>query len=539
MRDELAEVFLTPIYHLHVKIIGRSSGRSAVGSAAYRSGEKLRSVDAAAYRSGEDLGNDTEITHDYTRKKGVVHKEIILPDNAPQEYKDRQTLWNAVETRERRHDARLAREIEVTLQKEFDLQENIALLREYARENFVDMGMIVDFAVHNNDGNPHAHIMLTTRHVAPDGFGGKNRDWDKDAELVKWRENWAEVNNRKFAERGLAERIDHRTLRVQGIDREPTIHLGHEAAALERKGIKTEKGDYTREIKQRNLERAAERTASGVRNQKDKSAQLHAANEERKQESAQNKKPANLEKTAQTLNELRENYITLERDLSALIPKRNEIREELPRLTFRAENIDEHAKNIEVLQAKIAELQAERQNLNFLQRVKKQETDQAIKRAEQEFKRAEIFFVNRFGVNPDQSPDEIKRIGENVRAKQANLTAKNAAILDIMNKQDKILLEYHTQKLIAQTRRDGQQIEKLLEKLNKPPATTRDRLLQERIDRRLNIIPDQDFQHVIEKLPDHQAQTLIQQRKRAQEKELRELEKLREQTKTRELSRSR
>ncbi|MCL2257513.1 MAG: MobA/MobL family protein [Candidatus Bathyarchaeota archaeon] len=518
-------------------------------------------MDAAAYRSGEALGGDgAEIIHDYTRKKGVVHKEILLPDNAPEEYQDRQTLWRAVEARERRHDARLAREIEVALQKEFDLQENIALLREYIKENFVDKGMIADFAVHYaRSENPHAHIMLTTRHVTPDGFKGKNRDWDKDAELLRWRENREEINNRKFAEKGLAERIDHRTLKAQGIDREPTIHLGHKAAALERKGIRTAKGDYNREIQQRNLERAAERAASGVRNQTTDFTQHHAANlnspavgaasgvrnqttdftqhhaanEERKQ----NEKSA--DETAQTLNELRDYYITLEKDLSALIPKRNEIRQELPRLTFRAENIDEHTKNIEILQGKIAELQEERQNLNFLQRAKKQETDQAIKHAQQELKRAEIFFVNRFGVTPNQAPNEIKRIDEKIRTKQADLTAKNTAILDIMNNQDKILLEYHTQKLIAQTRPDGQQIEKILEKLNKPPDNTHARLLQERIDRRLNIIPDQDFQRIIEKLPQHQAQTLIQQRKHAEEKALSELEKLRKQTKTRDLTHSR
>jgi len=221
-------------------------------------------VDAAAYRSGQDLGGEgDEITHDYTRKGGVVHKEILLPEGAPEEYKDRQTLWRAVEARERRRDARLAREIEVALQIEFDLEEQKALLREYIRENFVDKGMIADVSLHNKgDGNPHAHIMLTTRHVTPDGFGGKNRDWDKEAELVKWRENWAKINNRKFEEKGLDERIDHRTLKAQGIDREPTIHLGYEAAALEHKGIRTEKGDINREIKRRNEERAKKLSAN-------------------------------------------------------------------------------------------------------------------------------------------------------------------------------------------------------------------------------------------------------------------------------------
>ena len=498
---------MTGIYHLSVKIIGRGSGRSAVGAAAYRSAEKLKSVGAAAYRSGQDLGSDGEITHDYTKKGSVVYKEIILPENAPQEYEDRETLWNAVEAKEIRRDARLAREIEVALQIEFDLEEQKALLREYIRENFVDKGMIADVALHNKkDGNPHAHIMLTTRNVTPDGFGGKNRDWDKTENLLAWREKWAQINNRKFEEKGLAERIDHRTLKAQGIDREPTIHLGHEASALEKKGIRTERGDRNREIQKRNLERSAQ-------------------------------KPDNdTEKTAQTLNKLREDYITLEKNLSELIAQRNEIREEIPRLNFRAENMDEHAKNIEILQNQVTKLQQTRQNLNFLQRTKKQETDQAIKHAEQETRRAEIFFKNRFYIDPSETPSEIKRIQKTVREKESDLTTKNTAILDIMNTQDKILLEYHTHKLLAESRPDGQQIEKLLEQMNKPPENIRDRLLHERIDRRLNIIPDESFQKVLEKLPQEYAQTLTEQRNRAQEKEL---EKLRKQTKSRDLSRSR
>jgi len=252
----------------------------------------LKSIDAAAYRAGEELrGEGAEIVHDYTRKKGVVHKEIILPDNAPPEFNDRETLWNAVEARERRIDARLAREIEVALQKEFDLEEQKNLLREYIRENFVDKGMIADFVIHDKqDGNPHSHIMLTTRHVTPDGFKGKNRDWDKDFELIKWRENWANVNNRKFEQKGLAERIDHRTLKAQGIDREPTIHMGAQAWAMEKKGIRTERGDMNREIKRRNDERAAnldspaESAASGVRNQTSEFAISRAAKRAEKEQ---------------------------------------------------------------------------------------------------------------------------------------------------------------------------------------------------------------------------------------------------------------
>jgi len=189
-----------------------------------------------------------------------------------------------------------------------------------------------------------------------------------------------------------------------------------------------------------------------------------------------------------------------------------------------------------VLQGRIAELQETRQNLNFLQRTKKQETDQAIKRAEQEIRRAEIFFKNRFGIDPAPTSDEIKRIHKTVREKESDLSTKNAAILNTMDKQDKILLDYHTQKLLAQIRPDKDQLNTLLQQMNTLPETIRNRLLYERIERRLNIIPDESFQKVIENLPDHQAKTLIEQRNRA-EVVKREQEKTMERNRTIERSR--
>jgi hypothetical protein len=150
------------IFYMDAKIISRSSGRSAIGAMAYRTSEKLRLVEMAAYRVGEELRDeDVKITHDYSRKGGVVYKEIMLPDGAPKEFENREIFWNFVEHREKRADSRLAREIVVALQVEFDLQEQVEVLREYAKENFVDKGLGVDFAVHNTgNGNPHAHIML-------------------------------------------------------------------------------------------------------------------------------------------------------------------------------------------------------------------------------------------------------------------------------------------------------------------------------------------------------------------------------------------
>jgi len=377
------------------------------------------------------------------------------------------------------------------------------------------------------DGNPHAHIMLTTRHITPEGFGLKNTDFDKKVELIKWRENWANINNRKFEGKGLAERIDHRTLEAQGIDREPTIHLGHEASKLEKRGKRSKRGDINREIQKRNEERAAEKAQQEQELTKIETnikSEVIASNEKSVGDEH------TLEKTAQHLNKLKECYAKLEKDLSELISERNKIREELPRLNFRAESIDEHTKNIETLQSKITELQETRQNLNLLQWNKKQETDQAIKHAEQETLRAEIFFKNRFGIDPDQASDEIKRIQKEIREKEADLMTKNAAILDIMDTQDKILLGYHTQKLLAETRHDKENLDKLLQQMSAPPETVRDRLLQERIDRRLNIIPDESFQKVLEKLPPEYAQTLIEERKRTKAIE-RERERAIEQTK--------
>jgi ATP-dependent exoDNAse (exonuclease V) alpha subunit len=188
------------IYYFDARIIGRSSGRSAVGSAAYRSGEKLHSIAHASYQSGEKLqGKDGKITHDYTKKKGVVHSEILLPENAPPEFIDRETLWNAVEASETRKNSQLAREIIVALPREFNLQEQLAVVREYVRENFVSKGMIADFSIHDKwEDNPHAHIMLTTRNVSQNGFGGKNREWNKKELLLSYRKAWAHINIARF-----------------------------------------------------------------------------------------------------------------------------------------------------------------------------------------------------------------------------------------------------------------------------------------------------------------------------------------------------
>ena len=138
------------IYHCNIGIVSRGKGKSAVAAAAYRSGEKI---------TNEWDG----MTHDYTRKRGVVHTEILLPPHAPPSFSDRSTLWNSVELYEKAGNAQLAREIDAALPIELSREEQIRLVREYCSSQFVSRGMCVDFAIHDTDsGNPHCHIMLST-----------------------------------------------------------------------------------------------------------------------------------------------------------------------------------------------------------------------------------------------------------------------------------------------------------------------------------------------------------------------------------------
>lgn len=258
------------LFHLNVKQIKRSQGQSAIASAAYRAGEKL---------SSEYYG---EIA-DYTHKGGVICSEILLPDHVPREYADRETLWNAVEKVERGKNAQLAYSFGVALQNEFSMDENIALARQFLMEHFVSRGMIVDFAVHlpdKDDGgieNPHFHIMAPIRPIEENGkWGYKQRrvyeldehgnripdgkgdyvfnavpttDWGSPETLEFWREQWANLCNTKFEEKGLPLRIDHRSYERQGLDILPTIHEGPTVRAMEKKGIRTEKGEFNRWIK--------------------------------------------------------------------------------------------------------------------------------------------------------------------------------------------------------------------------------------------------------------------------------------------------
>lgn len=257
------------IYHFSAQIISRSNGSSSVGSSAYRSGEKIENE-----RTGE--------VHDYTRKTGIEYTEIIAPSNAPEWASDRAKLWNEVEKIEKSKNSQLAREINIALPKELSLEKQIELTREFVKDTFVDQGMVADISIHDTQkGNPHAHIMLTMRPFENGEWGAKAKkeyildkkgekiklksgeyksrkidivDWNKKENLEKWREQWANYANRTLERNGIKERIDHRTLAEQGVERVPQIHVGTHASAMEKRGVQSERGQLNNEIKELNKE---------------------------------------------------------------------------------------------------------------------------------------------------------------------------------------------------------------------------------------------------------------------------------------------
>ncbi|TWG49797.1 Ti-type conjugative transfer relaxase TraA [Aminobacter sp. J44] len=240
------------IYHLHVKVIGRKAGSSAVASAAYRSASRMRD---------ERLGR----VQDFSKKRGVVHSEVLLPDGAPEVWSDRERLWNDVEAFEVRKDAQLAREVEFAIPREMTQAQGIELARDFVQAEFVDHGMIADLNVHwdiGEDGmpKPHAHVMLTMREVDGDGFGQKVRDWNRTQMLERWRERWAEHVNERLAELDIDARIDHRSLEAQGIGLEPQSQIGAAAQRIETRSVgegieAADRADMHREIARNNGDR--------------------------------------------------------------------------------------------------------------------------------------------------------------------------------------------------------------------------------------------------------------------------------------------
>ena len=267
-------------------MISRSQGRSATAAIAYRVAERI-----------ED--RRTGLVFDYAKRGGIDHTEILAPDHAPDWVSDRSELWNRVEEAETRKNSQVAREVRVALPAELTHAQRVELVRNFAQEQFVDRGMVADIALHapgrdGDDRNHHAHILLTTREIDPEGFTTKNRDWNKVELLEDWREAWARGANLALERAGIEERIDHRTLEAQrddalelaaearergdeaeelretvravALDREPLPQLSAGAWQLKERGIEVAAVQVWREVKAQAAEvaRVAERLSEQV-----------------------------------------------------------------------------------------------------------------------------------------------------------------------------------------------------------------------------------------------------------------------------------
>lgn len=222
-------------YHLAVKAISRAAGRSATAAAAYRAG-----VEITDERTG--------LVHDYTRKQGIVHRELVVPDGAPAWSADRSALWNAAEAAERRKDAKVAREYEIALPSELSADERRDLAVGFARHITARYGVAVDVAIHEpgregDQRNHHAHLLTTTRRLDAEGLGDKTRTLDVKAtatvEVEQLREQWAAMQNRALERAQREERVDHRSFQRQGHQQEATVHMGPQVSAMERRAEKS------------------------------------------------------------------------------------------------------------------------------------------------------------------------------------------------------------------------------------------------------------------------------------------------------------
>lgn len=254
------------VISLHVGTVSRGEGRSSVQMAAYCSRSKM-------------LDERTGRTYNHTGRSGLVYHEVMLPDHAPDIFFDSEVLWNSVEKVEESRNARLARAIIVALPKELDAKKHIAMVRQYVQEYFVKSGMCADVSIHDKgDGNPHAHILLTTRPLDCAGrwMGKQHRNylldkngerifdpvkgryklgrsikthnWDDSDRVQEWRAGWAKACNAQFRQCGIDKEVTCLSYAKQGVDREPTKHLGAKARAMEDRGIPTNRGNDNRRI---------------------------------------------------------------------------------------------------------------------------------------------------------------------------------------------------------------------------------------------------------------------------------------------------
>lgn len=263
-----------PIYHLSVKTISRSAGRSATASAAYRSAERIKDE-----RSGK--------VFDYSKRSGVLHSELVLPKDAPAW--NSSELWNAAEKSELRVNSTVAREFVIALPSDLSADQRLSLSQEFTRELVGKHGFAAQLCIHEPDKkgderNYHAHILCSTRRLEPSGFTAKTRELDekKSGEVEFWRERFAALQNEHLEKAGVFSRVDHRSLAEQGIDRTPQKHKGVVVTAIERRtskpsliGVKFEmldRGSIARERIKNQLEE--KRKAERERQEKQQQVQI-------------------------------------------------------------------------------------------------------------------------------------------------------------------------------------------------------------------------------------------------------------------------
>lgn len=382
------------IYHNSTKIISRSKGRSAVGSSAYRSGEKL-------YNEHDDL------QHDYTWKSEIVYSEIMIPPQAKEEFKNRATLWNEVEKIENAKDSQLAREVQVAIPKEFNRKDQINLVKEYVNDNFVKNGMCADINIHDKgDGNPHAHIMLTMRQIKENGeWGNKQeklyllrKDGEKDiyansvlskekiknegykkvkngtkyksksVDLTNWntkeflqsyREDWANKINQKLKEMGINQRVDHRSYEEQGIEKVPTIHEGATARKMEQRGKVSDRMEINRQIK--TINERINQCSMEIQKLKDETTELNKSFNPKDELTTIQNNIKELQEYKQKISDVSQKLKDIKRDKEQILNRDKDNRQDIEKLK------------------KLIESESERKNsLGFFKRKEKQYCDDRI-----------------------------------------------------------------------------------------------------------------------------------------------------------------
>lgn len=456
------------IYHCSAKVISRNKGRTAVGASAYRSGEKI---------TNEYDG----ITHDYTRKTGVVYSEVMLCENAPEKFKDRKVLWNEVEKIEKSKDSQLSREIEVALPKELNRSEQIKLIREYTRDNFVNKGMCADINIHDkNDGNPHAHIMVTMRAIKENGSWNSKQeklyllrkegekdiyanstlakqkienegyskvksgkryktksvdltDWNTKEFLQSFRKDWEVKINKKLKEKGIEERVDCRSYEERGIEKIPTIHEGYTARQMQKKGKESDRVKINHDIKSANKE---------IKNIND---QITKEKNEYKKIIEEPKK--DYKNLAKNLEVIRTEYINGIIKLKEADKKIHETNQLIRQSEYTNIQIHESLKNISKHENLINKYSQEKSNLGLFKGKEKKRLEGEINR-EQQLKESEINKLKSLGVNDiEESKIIISKLENNIKIHKDNINKLNEIKKKCNNSTEKLKDIYISEKL--------------------------------------------------------------------------------------------